>query len=135
MRPGFSSVVGAGLILLADSTHGQVPAPVGAEFLVNVVTAGNQNYSDIALDADGDFVVVWRSSDGLSFGIFARRFGSSGVAQGGQFQVNSYTTNEQSMATVDLEADGDFVVAWESDAQDGKVSASSRGVSARRASL
>ena len=42
---------------------------------------------------DGGFVVSWTSAtqDGSSDGIFVRRFSASGVAQGAEVQVNSYT--------------------------------------------
>ena len=54
-------------------------APRGEEFQVNVTTAGNQNFSAVATDADGDFVVTWTGSDqdGDRTGIFARRYDAS----------------------------------------------------------
>ncbi len=120
MRTGFSSALGAALfVLAADSATTQAPAPVGGEFLVNAFTPGHQNYSTVGVDSDGDFVVVWRSFDGDAFGVFARRFSASGVAQGDQFQINAYTTGDQSQPIVDMNAAGDFVVAWQSFGQDG----------------
>ncbi|MGL4462065.1 MAG: hypothetical protein ACRC1K_07920, partial [Planctomycetia bacterium] len=38
-------------------------------------------------------------------------FGPAGV----EFQVNTFTTNNQSQPSVAMDADGDFVVAWQSD--------------------
>ncbi len=129
MRGCFSRSVGAGLfILAADSIGAQAPVPIGGEFQVPVVANGTQKYPDIGVDNDGDFVVVWESTDGNMFGVFARRFNSSGVAQGGQFQINTYTTDDQTRPVVDLDANGDFVVAWQSDTQDGNLN----GVFARR---
>ena len=49
-------------------------------------------------------------------------------AQGGEFQVNTYTTGNQSYPAVAMDADGDFVVAWTEPGQDG----SGYGVFARR---
>ena len=43
-----------------------------------------------------------------------RRFGSNGLPIGGQFLVNTYTTNEQIWPSVAVAPSGDFVVAWES---------------------
>jgi hypothetical protein len=99
------------------------------EFQVNSYTPGAQYLGSVSLDADGDFVVVWRSSgqDGLGYGIFARRFDAAGPALAAEFQVNTYTTGTQHFPSVSLDADGDFVVAWESN-QDG----SNSGVFARR---
>jgi phosphoheptose isomerase len=94
---------------------------LGGELQVNTFTSGRQNYPVIARDADGDFVVAWASEfqDGYSSGVFARRFSSSGSAQGGELQVNSHTAGDQFGPAVDLDQDGDFVVTWASAGQDG----------------
>jgi hypothetical protein len=104
--------------------------PVGAEFQVNTYTTNAQRGPAVAADAAGDFVVAWRSDgqDGSSFGVFARRYDSAGVAQAGEFQVNTYTTNSQRFAAVAADPDGDFAVIWESNTQDG----SGTGVFGRR---
>ncbi|MEM8601157.1 MAG: hypothetical protein AAGF99_14650, partial [Bacteroidota bacterium] len=38
---------------------------------------------------------------------------------GAEFQVNTNTTNDQEIPSIAMDADGDFVIAWESDGQDG----------------
>ncbi len=38
---------------------------------------------------------------------------------GGELQVNSYTTSSQRLASVGLDADGDFVVVWQSSGSGG----------------
>ncbi len=92
---------------------------VGGEFQVNTYTTESQSASSVALDADGDFVVVWSSfgsggSDSSSWSIQGQRYASDGSTAGGEFQVNTYTTNTQSDPSVALDADGDFVAVWES---------------------
>ena len=68
--------------------------------------------------------MVW-ASDGSSGGdtsltsIQGQRYEASGAALGGQFQVNTYTTNNQRLPAVSLSADGDFVVVWESNGSSG----------------
>jgi hypothetical protein len=114
----------AGAVALVMTVPASVAAQpaAGAEFQVNVHTTSYQEWAAVASDADGDFVVVWSSDNqegGFSVGVFGRRYSSAGVAQGGDFQVNTYTTNDQTFAAVDMDADGDFVVAWGSDGQDG----------------
>ncbi|MBW4577302.1 MAG: hypothetical protein KME08_18685, partial [Aphanothece sp. CMT-3BRIN-NPC111] len=96
-------------------------AAVGGEFRVNTTTANDQHYSTVAMDADGDFVVTWSSNlqDGSGWGIYAQRYNSSGVAVGGEFRVNTTTANDQHYSTVAMDADGDFVVTWSSNLQDG----------------
>jgi hypothetical protein len=103
---------------------------LGPEFRVNSFTIGFQTRPSVAMDADGDFVVAWQSTgqDGSELGVFAQRFDAAGVAQGPEFQVNSFTTSIQSESSVAMDADGDFVVAWQSYDQDGDVS----GIFARR---
>ena len=84
----------------------------------------------VATDADGDFVVAWdsRNQDGAGYGVFARRFSSAGASQAVEFQVNVATNEDQQHPSVISEADGDFVVAWDSRNQDGD----SFGIFARR---
>ena len=67
------------------------PTPVGAEFRIDTYRDGGQSRQSVAMDADGDFVVAWRSSDqdGSVAGVFAQRYDSSGAAQGVEFQVNT----------------------------------------------
>jgi hypothetical protein len=95
--------------------------PQGTEFRVNTRTGADQDNPSIAVSDDGDFVVVWRSNyqDGSGSGIYAQRYSSTGVPQGGEFRVNTYTTNQQASPSVAMNSDGDFVVAWESYGQDG----------------
>ncbi len=89
---------------------------LGNPFLVNTETAGNQWIPKVARDATGDFVVVWQSylQDGDSSSIHGQRFSSSGITQGVEFQVNTFTTNRQRTAAVAKRSDGDFVVVWNS---------------------
>ena len=102
----------------------------GAEFLVNTYTSSTQGVANVAMDADGDFVVTWNSSgqDGSSNGVFAQRYTAAGAAQGGEFRVNTYTSGSQSASAVAMADNGDFVVAWTSALQDG----SSNGIYAQR---
>ncbi|HEX2464212.1 MAG TPA: hypothetical protein VHR17_06260 [Thermoanaerobaculia bacterium] len=94
---------------------------VAAEIPVNSTTANNQARPDVAADPDGDFVVVWESNvqDGATYGVFARRFSSTGAPLGAEFRANSFTANSQRAAAIDADADGDFVVVWVSQGQDG----------------
>lgn len=84
------------------------------EFLVNNVTDGDQNQPEVAAWSGG-FVVSWSSSqDGYGYGIFAQRFDTAGAELGTEFQVNEYTTSDQTQSTIGAASAGDFVVAWTS---------------------
>jgi hypothetical protein len=88
-------------------------ARLGAEFQVNSYTTGYQNDAAVASSASGSFVVVWTSvgPDGSGAGIAGQRFDASGARQGGEFQVNTYTTGWQIWPAVGSDAAGNFVVA------------------------
>jgi hypothetical protein len=90
------------------------------EFRVNSFTTNNQRFPAVASAASGNFVVVWssRDQDGSYYGIFGQRYDSTGVALGGEFRVNTYTTGFQLYPSVAAAADGDFVVVWSGDGQD-----------------
>jgi hypothetical protein len=95
---------------------------LAAELQVNTWTASNQFASAVATLRNGGFVVVWASTDnqdGNSSGVFARRFDGASNALGPELQVNTRTAGSQSFPSVAADGDGDFVVAWQSDLQDG----------------
>ncbi len=63
----------------------------------------------------GDFVVVWRSYDLVDgYTLRGRRLSSLGLPLGAEFQVDTHPTNRQYDPLVRSDADGDFVVVWES---------------------
>ena len=70
-----------------------------SEFQVNTYTTGNQRQPTVAMDADGDFVIAWAAAPGISsgYGIYAQRYNAAGVAQGGEFRVNTYTTSRPAL--------------------------------------
>lgn len=75
--------------------------------------------SEVALDSNGSgqFVVAWAAYvDPVSdHDIFARRYDSSGAAQGAAFQVNAATSSYQIQPDVSVNEDGSFQVAWFAD--------------------
>jgi hypothetical protein len=96
-------------------------APLGPEFRVNTFTTAYQAAPRIGADSAGNFVVVWASDgqDGSSYGVFGQRYATSGAPLGAEFRVNTYTTGDQSSPEVRSDGAGNFVVVWESAAQDG----------------
>jgi len=97
---------------------------LGSEFRVNTNTSSEQDGPDVAVDAAGNFVVVWdsRFQDGSDYGLFGQRFDANGSVLGAEFAINTYTTNRQWIASLAGEADGDFVVTWTSTNQLGASS-------------
>jgi hypothetical protein len=103
-------------------------SPLGGEFRVNTTTSTNETNPAMAMDVDGDFVVVWTSyveepadGGGPEFigDVYAQRFNALGVKQGPEFRVNTTTANNQRLPAVAMDDAGNFVVAWTSEAQDG----------------
>ena len=94
----------------------------GSEFLVNTETINYQEQPDVAMDEDGDFVVVWQSlnqAGGTSnYDIYGQRFGSDGLTAGNEFPVNTYLSSSQSNAAVAMDSMGNFTVVWQSNFQD-----------------
>ncbi|WP_428940191.1 hypothetical protein [Fontivita pretiosa] len=104
--------------------------PQGGEFRVNTYTTSSQFDPDVAIDADGDFVITWtsRGQDGGGYGIYAQRYNAAGLPLDSEFGVNSLSINDQLQPAIAIDADGEFVIAWQSELED----ASSWGVYARR---
>lgn len=89
----------------------------GDEFQVNTYTTAAQRHPAVAAQINGDFVVVWESFAGTgdpNQSIQGQVYNSNGLPLGGQFQVNTYTTNAQLFPSVSMAALGNFVVTWTS---------------------
>ncbi|PWR04450.1 hypothetical protein DKT77_00335, partial [Meridianimarinicoccus roseus] len=99
-------------------------APVGGEIIVNGQTIGTQQTPEVTALSGGRFAITWvdtdiANGDGSSNSVVARVFNANGTAATGDIAVNTTTENNQSGAVIDTLANGDFVVAWRSEAQDG----------------
>ena len=93
--------------------------PLGGDFAVNSVTAGDQQAPFVAADRRGNFVVAWSSGSFGATDVVARRFDASGTPRGSDFQVNTFTTGGQYVSDLAVDEAGNFTVAWSSSGQDG----------------
>ena len=125
----FAGQDGSGSGVYARRFNG-LGAAQGSEFRVNTVTANDQDAPSVATDDNGNFVVAWNSNlqDGSGWGVYAQRYSAAGAPQGGEFRVNTFTTDFQTDPSVAMDRNGNFVVAWNSFGQDG----SEYGVYAQR---
>lgn len=100
-----------------------------SDFLVNQRTTNDQQWSSVATDAAGNFVVTWTTArqDGTLRSVYARRFDSTGNALSNEFRVNSSTSGNQDNSTIAMNSSGQFVIVWQ-----GQGSGDSQGVFARR---
>jgi hypothetical protein len=68
--------------------------------------------SAIAMNQKGDFVIAWQANDNDSSGIYARTFNPSGEAKTDTFLVNDNQIGAQFSASVSINIEGDFIIAW-----------------------
>jgi hypothetical protein len=73
----------------------------------------------VAADPSGNFIITWGGYDGYQGGVFGQRYATSGPSMGPEFRVNTYTTGHQSNPAVGADPMGKFVIAWDSESQDG----------------
>jgi hypothetical protein len=105
-------------------------APRGGEFRVDTPSGSDTRAPAVAMDDDGDFVVVWTSEhDGGGYGIFGQRYEAAGNPQGSEFRVNTHTRGWQLWPAVAMSSGGGFVVVWHSDDDESGLP---RGVYGRR---
>jgi Dockerin type I domain len=109
---------GAGIYAQRYDSAGKAQGP---NFRVNTYTTANQAVPSVAMDAVGNFVIVWESNgeDGDNWGVYGQRYNAAGTPLGNEFRINSYTIGGQFEPAVAMDYNGDFVVAWDSDGQDG----------------
>mgnify|MGYP003325381183 CR=1 FL=1 len=109
---------------------------LGDAFTVNSYTSGDQHNPSVTDLGSGNFVVTWGDetgnttrtdagfTDGSNYAVFGQQFTTTGVdtptaVAGGQFQVNTYTSNHQRYPDVAVLKDGSYVITWDSYHQDG----------------
>src|SRR5262249_33025102 len=112
-----------------DDTKANLLAPTAAapvaldtsDVRINTTTSNWQYQPSVARDAFGNTVIVWTSlsQDGSGDGVYARVYDEYGTALTSEFRVNQYTTSAQNYPDVAMDANGDFVVVWQSSGQDG----------------
>lgn len=91
-----------------------------SEQLANDQMAGDQFEPVIAVASNSKHVAVWTDSgqDGSGNGVFGKLFNQMG-GRILNFQANTYITGSQSQPAIAMSDAGDFVVMWNSYAQDG----------------
>jgi hypothetical protein len=126
--PRRSRALIAAVLSLLPPLAGEVPAQLplilqGGEFQVNTYTTDAQTHPSGAALGGGRFVVAWESlgspAEDPSQSIRGRRYDAAGAPVGSDFQVNTYTTSYQRRPSVAADADGNFVVVWQSEGSSG----------------
>lgn len=88
------------------------------EFQINTYTAGTEVYPDVAMDYDGNFVVVWLSADGPGHeGIYAQRYDANLNRVGEEMEIVNFGDTGDVVVpfhgpAVAMDPVGNFIVAW-----------------------
>ena len=117
----YAFLVAMSCLALGSRTKAE-PVPVGSEFQVNTATFSFQYRPAVAVQDSGRFVVVWGGySPGAFLDVFGQRFDIDGSPLGTEFRINTYTPGLQSTPDVGFDRQGNFVVVWDSQQQDGSL--------------
>lgn len=81
--------------------------------------SNNQSQTDVSMDEDGNYVVVWRqeTTDPNLADIYARLFEPDGTPKGVEFKINIANLENHQTPAVSRRANGDFIVVWKSNQQ------------------
>lgn len=86
---------------------------VGGDFTVNQVSTGQQIFPQVAMAANGDFVVIWQDGRSGDYQVFAHGFNADGTSKFGEFRVNTGGTNAWLWhPSISMQCTGEFVVVW-----------------------
>ena len=90
---------------------------IGSEIQINTYTLNNQKSPDVASNGT-NYLVVWASEKSEGYDISGQFLDLSGNKIGSEFQLNTYTLNDQSGPCI--RSDGNnYLVIWGTDGQDG----------------
>jgi hypothetical protein len=125
------------VVVWSSTTQGAYNPPYGYQYDANVllrrfeadeaakgdelvVATRTDSKPDVAMDSDGDFVVVWERGAGGSSSyrvdIKGQAYDQDGEVAGGELSVSTLSTQIQRNASVAAAPGGDFAVVWESSA-------------------
>jgi len=87
------------------------------------------NIGDVAIDHNGNFVVLWGVSTPAGFRVHGQRYNAIGTRRGPEFDVATSTTGNHGRPSVAMNPEtGEFVAVWEVQEDDGTV----RGIYGQR---
>jgi Ca2+-binding RTX toxin-like protein len=95
--------------------------PLSNDIAGNPRVSNNQAFSDVAADANGNFVLAWHqdSSTTVDHDIVARRFSANGNSlDASEAPVNSFRPGGQFHPSIAMNKQGTYVVVWENDQPD-----------------
>jgi hypothetical protein len=106
------------LLLLGASLPGFSQTPLTPELQVNAETPASGGFSlDVAMNARGDFAVVWAGTRAGIPGpdLIARSFAAGGAPRSGEIVVSDDSASTISSVAVSMRSDGSFLVLYHVD--------------------
>ncbi len=85
-----------------------------SEIVINEKTSGHQSDPDVAMDKNGNFVVVWTddNDNNGSTQVYMRGFNADGSQRFATKVVNTVSTRDQYHPHISMASDGQFAVSW-----------------------
>ena len=110
-----------GVYDIYQQAYGATGVKNGTETLVNTLATSDQFDPAISALDNGRWATVWSSYGhaGDASGIYMQLFNANGTKSGTEVHVNTYTNLNQYDPEITTLDNGDFVVTWQSQEQDG----------------
>lgn len=104
---------GSGIYARLYASNG---VPVGSVFEVNATGAGERQFARVAMDASGDFVVVWQSESVGAQGwtTLGRWYTAGGTAATAEVALSAVAANDERLPSVAMDPAGETTVVWAS---------------------
>ncbi len=83
----------------------------GSAILVDTPAGNDQEYSSIAINNAGNFVVTWSGQQSGKWQVYANEFDQNGVSQGGPIQISNSSSDEM-FSQVAMNGAGNYVITW-----------------------
>jgi hypothetical protein len=88
-------------------------APTTGVFAVNTPVAGkDQMFSDVAMNASGNFVITWSGHQTSKWSVYAQQYSVGATTIGSTIQVNTNITDDQEYSSAAIDASGNFIITW-----------------------
>lgn len=94
---------------------------IGYEFIINNMPRGSQEFPDISMDSQGNFIVVWTTNQNQLIGnqpaansyrdVYAKKFNRDAIPVGQEFAVST-TVGEQYYPSVFMNNLNNYLVSW-----------------------
>ncbi|MBI4723279.1 MAG: hypothetical protein HY769_09870, partial [Candidatus Stahlbacteria bacterium] len=88
--------------------------PQTTELQVDIGPNADRLLPSVAMDWDGNFVVVWQDyrNDSKCCNIFGQRYNNEGIPIDSNFKIDQFMGESNEEPYIDMDADGDFIVVW-----------------------